>query len=395
MAFPFFGKKPPAPPRPARPTSAEVQPKAPPPEPEPPPPPELPPLDFVSGIAADTVRSSDGSIELHIGSARVHPVVEEAAMLYANGSAEQAAQSLEALLGEDFGADTEQVWELLLDLYQVLDRRDAFDRLTLDYVVRFERSPPTWNAPAGRPQGREQGAGAPVCNLSGALSAGSAKQFAQIDRLLAKAGTIVLDVAKVKNADEEGCALLVGLLAAARKHKRIVSVQSAGDLGDVLKAKITIGKRDNQQTWLLLLELLQQQDDQVGFDEWALNYAITFEVSPPSWDTAKRAPAQAVAEAEAAPVADPAFAMRGDLCGPCTPLFLELEAYAGGRDSVVIDLSGLKRMDFVCAGMLLNTLSDLARRGKHARLTNTSGLVSALLTVIGVGQVAEIARRRS
>ena len=42
------------------------------------------------------------------------------------------------------------------------------------------------------------------------------------------------------------------------------------------------GDRNNEQAWLLLLELYQQLGDQASFDEAAVNYAITFEVSPPS-----------------------------------------------------------------------------------------------------------------
>jgi hypothetical protein len=51
-------------------------------------------------------------------------------------------------------------------------------------------------------------------------------------------------------------------------------------------------------------------------------------------------------------------------------------------------------MDFVSAANLLNTLSSVAGRGRTVKLTNTSGLVAALLNVVGVSQVAEVGRRR-
>ncbi len=65
------------------------------------------------------------------------------------------------------------------------------------------------------------------------------------------------------------------------------------------------------------------------------------------------------------------------------------------HDPVVINLGALRRMDFVCAGMLLNTLGELAVRGKTLRLVNASCLVAALLSAVGINQFAEIVRRRT
>ena len=35
---------------------------------------------------------------------------------------------------------------------------------------------------------------------------------------------------------------------------------------------------------LLLLELLQRLGTQEEFEEWPVDYAVTFELSPPSWE---------------------------------------------------------------------------------------------------------------
>src|SRR5882724_1308660 len=50
-------------------------------------------------------------------------------------------------------------------------------------------------------------------------------------------------------------------------------------------------KEDPEVLWLLLLELYQLQYMQSAFEETALNYCITYEVSPPSWVEPKKAPA--------------------------------------------------------------------------------------------------------
>ena len=417
MVFSLFGKKPSPPPR--KPASAKPIAHPPAPKPasaspaastssseggldQPPPKEELPDLDFtVSGITLTLAREEAERIELREGSARVHPVVEEAAILYANGGTENAVSVIEAALerGKLEQATEEQMWNLLFELYQILGMREAFDKRSLDYVVRFEKSAPAWT---GGDTGAAASAAvtAPLCNLNGALSAASAKQFDQMQRILAKNKLVRIDVARVNSADADGCNHLNVLFAAARKLKHVLVVQNPGALVKLLKERIAIGKRENQPLWLLLLELLQQQGDQETFEEWALNYAITFEVSPPSWEAPPALPkaaqgAGAGAQPATAATSADAFSLRGEMLGASANDMHKLNEYAARHDPVEVDMGQLRRMDFVCAGMLLNTLSDLAAHGKTVHLRNVSGLVAALLSVIGINQVAEIGRRRA
>jgi anti-anti-sigma regulatory factor len=87
--------------------------------------------------------------------------------------------------------------------------------------------------------------------------------------------------------------------------------------------------------------------------------------------------------------------MSGEMVGGCTNELSLLNEYAMQHDQVVINLAQLRRMDFVCAGMLLNTLGELAVRGKSLRLVNAGCLVAALLSAVGINQFAEIVRRRT
>ncbi|MGB0126045.1 MAG: STAS domain-containing protein [Rhodocyclaceae bacterium] len=365
----------------------------------PPPKEELPELDFTSsGVPGYAAAVDDESMQIHEGSSRVHPIVEEVAILYANGSAEAALHTAEAAIQRpDLGSATEQMWALLFELYQALGRHEDFEQRAYEFLLRFEKSPPSWSAEESGETAAAPG-NMPVCNLSGALSAASAKQFEQMERIVAKNTHVRLDVAKVSSADAEGCTQLIKLLESARKQKRSILVQNGESLARLLLDKVSIGQRENQPLWLLLLELQQQHGDQEVFEEWALNYAITFEVSPPSWDP------QAVATPEPTPKSRPrpavndkagVFTFDGEMTGASASEFAQLAEYAAQRDPVVIDLTHLRRIDFVSTGMLLNTLSALTVRGKTLRLVNASALVAALFSAMGINQLAEIVRRRS
>ncbi|HEY6720017.1 MAG TPA: hypothetical protein VI363_00115, partial [Burkholderiales bacterium] len=75
----------------------------------------------------------------------VPPIIEETAILFANGQSEQALSALSrSVREEDLGAAALQAWLMLFDLYQYLGSREEFEALALEFVVKFERSPPAW-----------------------------------------------------------------------------------------------------------------------------------------------------------------------------------------------------------------------------------------------------------
>ena len=49
------------------------------------------------------------------------------------------------------------------------------------------------------------------------------------------------------------------------------------------------GKEGGEGAWMLSLELLQWQHEQAKFDERAVDFAVAFELSPPSWEPPPRA----------------------------------------------------------------------------------------------------------
>ena len=107
VAFSLFGKKPP--PEPAKPAARKKTPEAPAPSrpaaPKPsveskPPKEELGSLDFTAPGAIE-VHEDDhpGHFEISESSSTLHPVVEEAAILFANGQDEATLATLEAAAG--------------------------------------------------------------------------------------------------------------------------------------------------------------------------------------------------------------------------------------------------------------------------------------------------------
>ena len=164
---------------------------------------------------------------------------------------------------------------------------------------------------------------------------------------------------------------------------------------------------------------LRLQGEQQAFEDLSIEYCVTYEVSPPSWEPvgprltllgadgaapASDPAAGGAAPAPAAALADPAgqstsiegsaLVLRGQVSGRMVTELGLLRAYAADRSEVVIDARGLKRLDFVAAGELLNEVVVLRSAGKPVLIIEPSFIVEALLVVMGIDELAEIRRRK-
>src|SRR5258708_6092210 len=93
--------------------------------------------------AADRPKPSLELGPAHLG---FSPALENAALLFASGQTTAARQVLGAALVDELDSRAlAMAWHVQFDLLQRANDRAAFDRLALEYVNVFERSPPPWN----------------------------------------------------------------------------------------------------------------------------------------------------------------------------------------------------------------------------------------------------------
>jgi anti-anti-sigma regulatory factor len=366
---------------------------------------DTPSLDFAVGYAPSprrdavpTRREPDSvmSIEVTTTSDDFAPVIEETAILFANGQAEQAlARLLRAVREEDLGASAVQCWLMLFDVYQHLGRRDEFESLALEFVVKFERSAPAW-----RDAGVEARAnpalltgGTGYCAFGGPVTVGSG-EFAKLAALAQRQHMIRIDFGRIDSIDAAGAELLRQALGELRASGKEVVLTGEARLIELLEGACGAGNaKTDRALWALLFEVYKWLGRQERFEEAAVNYAVTFEVSPPSWDP--RPPAAGKPRATAA-VAEPgqALTLPGDVIGAGEALVKELQAWTAANSMLVIDMSRARRVDFVSAGVLLNALSQLRQAGTTIQIRGTNEMIAALFEVMGVSKVATVIRRK-
>ena len=326
----------------------------------------------------------------------VPPALAEAATMYAAGQELDAMRRLEVAIknGEDLGESAVRAWGCLFDLLQVLGRRPAFDALALTFARRFEKSPPAWSAVVDGPHvASESSGGRAHVSLSGVLSAGIGDVLKQTMQLAATSTIVRMDLAKLADADNNGATLLMRAMAALKRAKKELVFGSPEHLAEILAAKVVPGERRDESMWLLLLELYQQAFRQDAFEEAAVNYAVTFEVSPPSWEALPARPAAAPKGAEPPLSKKDGFVLRGQLLGATAADFASLEAEMAGRDEFDIDARNLVRIDAASARQLREALTHLHAAGKKLRIVGLSTLIAAYLETLDFADVAELRAR--
>lgn len=318
----------------------------------------------------------------------VDAAAEEAAVLFANGQDEAVRVVLDNAVREHLAGQGERLWQMLFDLYRLLGQKAPFEALAIDFVRAFEKSPPTWRDASlarGKAKTGESAAGSLL--FRGELIGDNAAAFEAVQQALDKNPKLCLDLSKVKSADTGGCRLLLECLQRAKKARREIELLGRESVLSLIEGRVEVGVPENQECWLLLIELLQLQGQHDAFEEAAINYAVTFEVSPPSWE------AQRVAVPESAvPALEPAsdaefYALVGEVR---SSRFTDLAAYAEVHNPVVIGCGTLRRMDFISAGALLNVLSSVKRTGRQVVFHHPNHLVAELFGVVGLTAVAAI-----
>ena len=323
-------------------------------------------------------------------SASQSSVLLDIARQHAAGKTAEASAALEAVLRTGtLGKATEQGWGMLFDLLQILNRRQAFENLADAYAKRFEKSAPAWLDASGEADSSLDTGGAAYVALSGILSASSEGALKKLVEIAGSNPTVRLGLLKVTDAGNDGCRLLLEALRAIKKQGRECLLSGADEFAAMLANKVEMMKREREETWLLLLELYQRAGNQAAFEDTAVGYAVTFEVSPPSWEN----PAPAKASAKPTTKSKDPFILEGELLAGMNSI-ATLAAAAKGKDAITIETDHLARIDEVSAKILLDTLTPLHAQGLHIRVRGANLLVATLLTDCGLDKIASIETRR-
>lgn len=356
-----------------------------------------------AGAPPRPVARRQGSEEYH--SAPL-PAAQEAAVLFSANHVDAAIALLKNEIKDAMGRNNKQAWLMLFDLFQLASRREDFDAQAMLFTVKFEQSPPAWaegnDSPSDprRNQSRERKdffAFKP--NADGELAA----EIARFVSFAEAQGTVRLDVSKMGAIGSGEATLLAAALVKLRRAQMPMWFNNADGLEAVLRAAFNERATEDQRPyWLLLFELMILQGRTEEFEELGLEYAVAFEISPPSWEvyvnTIAAAAAKPAAAARApAPAAAPdaGFELKGVISAASANQIAELNAHAASRPEVVVDMEKVLRVDFAYTSTFFDMVKAIQLAGKRVILTGLTEVNAALLEALGVNRYAILVRRKS
>jgi ABC-type transporter Mla MlaB component len=333
----------------------------------------------------------------------------EAAILYAADCYDAAQEVLKEYLKTNEGRNSVRTWLMLFDLYQLTNNRKEFDALSMLFTVKFERSPPVWtetleNSDPRRKEKRERKDFFPLTPAAdGAL-------LAEIDKfeIFAKEmGSCRLDFGKVKTILTEEAELFTMVLQRLRKAKIPLWFNSFNEFAALLKQSINdkTGRplEECQGFWSLLFELYILDGKLSEYEELGLEYAVAFEMSPPAWEAVSRPTGPTDGNtAPGGPAASQpgnenqgGFPLKGVLSASSKEMLQQLTLHSTSRQEVLVDMSGLLRIDFAAVSLFFEAVRAIHMAQKRVILTNLNELVAALLEVFGLPKHAILMRKKA
>ena len=396
----------------------------------------LPPLAALPRMAFPGLEISDGGsgfaapFSVEIGDVVHDPELDEAVIAFANADFAQCEQSLQQITGP--GGDRVQhaeTWLVLFDLYRATGQLQRFESLAVDYAQQFGWSAPQWYS---------------LPKLVADAVAEERPRASSASRLMGEVGWVcpeLLDIDAVARLRSQTLQMplpwifdwsyLRGIEPEAAMQLSVVFRLWAGQAlemrwlaGDqlftVLAESAPTGVRDADPAyWLTRLDALRLANRADEFDETAIDYCVTYEVSPPSWESARchvrisngglsthTPPLSMVSEVSTSflesGLADEATGqieqahveLSGQMLGDISATLAQINTELGTAPIVNVSCARLIRVDFIAAGDLLNWVLSKRTENRSVQFVDAHRLVALFFGAMGINEHAKVQVRK-
>ncbi|PTT91740.1 hypothetical protein DBR42_03285 [Pelomonas sp. HMWF004] len=382
------------------------------------PPSELPNLPVLDMSLSFTLADPTAVVEVQ---EVVHdPELDEAVIAFANADYDHSEHALTELVRPGGSRNLHgETWLVLFDHYRATGAQGKFEALAVEYAQQFGLSAPQWfSMPKLVAESSRQASRSPMAKAGQiSWSAPAVIRAEDVALLQRRSETLPMPWVFDWNAvDEVEIDAAIQLRTLFRNWaKQPVDQRWVG--GDrflnQLKELAPVGERDTDPAlWMLLLEGLRLANRPDQFDEAAIDYCVTYEVSPPSWERAAcrvrigddgRSTNHSVSslhsEAQSTfldtSVSETGNAavqveLMGQLSGDISSQLTVMLADVGEATLINISCTKLIRLDFMAAGDLLNWVLQRRSENRAVVFLDAHRLVALFFGAMGINEHAKV-----
>lgn len=374
--------------------------------------PELPPLDMPLSF---TLAEATAPVEVQ---EVVHdPELDEAVIAFANADYDASERALTELVRPGGSRNLHgETWLVLFDHYRATGAQGKFEALAVEYAQQFGLSAPQWfSMPRLVAESTRQASRSPMAKASQvSWTAPPTLTADDVAVLQKRAETLPMPWVLDWNALDEveiNAAIQMRQLFRLWAQQQVDQRWIGGDrFLNQLKELAPVGERDTDPA-LWMLRLANRPDQ---FDEAAIDYCVTYEVSPPSWERAKcrvrvggngggstNSPATSTMQTDApstfldTDVHDAAhrtaqLELMGQLSGDIADTLRRMFGEVGEAGLINISCTKLIRLDFMAAGDLLNWVLQRRSENRMVVFTDAHRLVALFFGAMGINEHAKV-----
>ena len=393
----------------------------------------LPPLAPRS-VPATTIDTVDfnSPLALEVSEVLHDPDLDEPVIAFANADFDGCEQALQRVTHAG-GArhDHAETWLVLFDLYRATGQQARFESLAVDYAQRFGWSAPQWYS-LPKLVADAVAEDRPLHGARGARGGGAVGWTAPAEldvdavaRLRSQTLQMplpwVFDWGPLQRVDTDAAmqlSTLFRLWAGQLLEMRWIAGER---LFTVLQEAAPSGVRDADPAfWLTRLDALRLVNRVDQFDETAIDYCVTYEVSPPSWEPTRcnvriSASALSTRQPQTSVLTEPstsfvesslledteaadgvaALELSGQLVGDISGTLSALNEGVGAASTISVSCARLIRVDFIAAGDLLNWVLTKKSENRAVHFVDAHRLVALFFGAMGINEHAKVQVRKN
>ena len=389
----------------------------------------LPPLAPMSMSTALDAVDFNSPMAVEVSEVMHDPDLDEAVIAFANadfGTCEQSLQRLTTTGGARH--QHAETWLVLFDLYRATGQQPRFESLAIDYAQQFGWSAPQWyslpklvaDAVAEERPSRLRG------HESVGWISPSELDIDAVAKLRSQTLQMplpwVFDWAGLRRIEAEAAMQLSMLFRLWAGQALEMRWMSGEQLFTVLQEAAPTGVRDADPAfWLTRLDALRLVGRADQFDETAIDYCVTYEVSPPSWEPTRcnvrvSGSSLSTRQPQASVLTEPntgfvesslledmagsatqvaSVELSGQLVGDISATLKALNDGVGLASTVSVSCTRLIRVDFIAAGDLLNWVLNKKGENRAVHFIDAHRLVALFFGAMGINEHSRVQVRKN